>query len=168
MSGQGTDHVTDSVPAPPVSAPRRPTKFLVDMTHAMQAAAEQARAATLEQFRVEGSSYVEQIQGRSVADADALRRRADEDVARIKDWSKAEIARIRDETESRIAGRRGQLDGQLARHAALVELDVARIQGQIASFETEMASLLRRAARRDRPDHPRGARPADARGARLR
>ena len=128
--------VADPAPA------RRPTKFLIDMTHAMQAAAEQARAATLEQFRVEGSSYVEQIQGRSIADADALRRRADEDVAGIKEWSKAEIARMREQTENRVAGRRGQLDGQLARHAAIVERDVARIEGQIASFEAEMAAFF--------------------------
>jgi hypothetical protein len=132
-------------PVTPIADPapsRRPTKFLVDLTHAMQAAAEQARAATLEQFRVDGSTYVKQIQGRSLAHADALRRRADEDVASIKDWSKAEIARIREETENRTAGRRGQLDGQLARYAALGEQDVARIEGQIASFEAEMASFF--------------------------
>jgi len=128
--------IADPAPA------RRPTKFLIDLTHAMQVAAEQARAATLEQFRVEGSTYVEQIQGRSIADADALRRRADEDVASIKEWSKAEIARIREESENRMAGRRGQLDGQLGRHAALVERDVTRIQGQIASFEAEMAAFF--------------------------
>ncbi len=128
--------IADPAPA------RRPTKFLIDLTHAMQAAAEQARAATLEQFRVEGSTYVEQIQGRSIADADALRRRADEDVASIKEWSKAEIARIREESENRMAGRRGQLDGQLGRHAAFVERDVTRIQGQIASFEAEMAAFF--------------------------
>ena len=108
----------------------------------MQVAAEQARAATLEQFKVDGTAYVEQIQGRSVEDAGALRRRADEDVARIKDWSKAEIARIRDETEGRIAGRRGQLDDQLARHHALVERDVARIEGQIDLFEAQMAAFF--------------------------
>ena len=68
--------------------------------------------------------------------------RADGDVARIKDWSKAEIARIREETESRIGGRRGQLDDQLARHRALVEHDVARIEGQIASFEAQMAAFF--------------------------
>ncbi len=118
---------------------RRPTKFLVDLTHAMQVAAEQARAATLEQFRVDGTAYVEQIQGRSVADAGALRKRAEDDVASIKDWSKTEIARIREETETRITGRRGQLDDQLARHAALVEEEVARIEAQIAAFEGEMA-----------------------------
>ena len=129
-------------PIADLATARRPTKFLIDLTHAMQAAAEQARAATLEQFRVEGSTYVEQIQGRSIGRADALRRRADEDVASIKEWSKAEIARIREETESRTSGRRGQLDGQLGRHAALVERDVARIEGQIASFEAEMAAFF--------------------------
>ena len=112
------------------------------MTHAMQAAAEQARAATLEQFRVDGAAYVEQIQGRSAADTEALRRRAEGDIASIKDWSKAEIARIREETETRVNGRRGQLDEQLARHSALVERDVARIEAQIASFETEMAAFF--------------------------
>ena len=134
--------VSDPAPAREAEPSRRPTKFLTDLTHAMQVAAEQARAATLEQFRVEGTAYVEQIQGRSVADAGALRTRADEDVARIKDWSKAEIARIREETESRIGGRRGQLDDQLARHRALVERDVARIEGQIASFEAQMAAFF--------------------------
>ncbi len=149
-----TDHDPAAVPvvatpttlgtgADGASAPsRRPTKFLLDMTHAMQVAAEQARAATLDQFRVEGAAYVEQIQGRSAADTDALRRRADDDVASIKDWSKAEIARIREETETRISGRRGQLDEQLARHAALVERDIARIEAQIASFEAEMAAFF--------------------------
>ena len=135
-----SDHPTAPVAQP---APgRRPTKFMVDLTHAMQVAAEQARAATLEQFRVDGSSYVEQIQSRSVSQADALRRRADDDVATIKEWSKAEIARIREETDHRIFGRRGQLDGQLARHATLVEAAVARIEGQIASFESEMAAFF--------------------------
>ena len=141
-TGPGDGPAAPVVPIADPAPARRPTKFLVDMTHAMQAAAEQARAATLEQFRVEGSTYVERIQGRSIADADALRRHADEDVAGIKDWSKAEIARIREETENRIASRRGQLDGQLERHAALVERDVVRIEGQIAAFEAEMASFF--------------------------
>ena len=130
------------VPVAAAAPTRRPTKFLVDLTHAMQAAAEQARAATLEQFRVEGSTQVEQIKGRSAADADALRRHAEEEVAGIKDWSKTEIARIREQAENRIASRRGQLDGQLARHATLVEQNVARIEAQVAVFEAEMAAFF--------------------------
>ena len=138
----GTIPAPEDRSVPPVMPPKRPTKFLTDLIHAVQAAAEQARAATLEQYHVEGSSFVEQIQGRSLADADALRRRADDDIASIKDWSKTEIARIREETENRVAGRRGQLEGQLARHAALVERDVARIEEQIASFEARMAGFF--------------------------
>jgi len=145
----GPDEASPAASLAPVDVPsaapgpaRRPTKFLVDMTHAMQAAAEQARAATLEQFRVEGASYVEQVQARAIAETDALRRRAEADLASIKEWSKAEIARIREETEARTAGRRDQLEGQLARHAALVERDVARIEAQIASFETIMATFF--------------------------
>jgi hypothetical protein len=130
--------------APPlVAAPqRRPTKFLADLTRAMQAAAEQARAATLDQFRGEGTTVVEQIHARSATGATELRRHADDDVAAIKDWSKAEIARIRDETERRIGARREQLEGQLERHAALVEHEIEKVRGRIASFEAEMGQFF--------------------------
>lgn len=128
---------------PPVAAPpRRPTKFLADLTRAMQAAAEQARTATLEQFRGDGTTVTEQIHARSATGATELRRRADDDVAAIKDWSKAEIARIRDETERRIGTRREQLEGQLERHAALVEHEIEKVRGRIAAFEAAMGQFF--------------------------
>lgn len=128
---------------PPVAAPpRRPTKFLADLTRAMQAAAEQARTATLEQFRGDGTTVTEQIHARSATGATELRRRADDDVAAIKDWSKAEIAHIRDETERRIGARREQLEGQLERHAALVEHEIEKVRGRIAAFEAEMGQFF--------------------------
>ncbi len=132
-----------SVSAPPVAVPsRRPTKFLADLTRAMQAAAEQARTATLEQFRGDGTAVIEQIQARSATGATELRRHADDDVAAIKDWSKAEIARIREETERRIGARREQLEGQLERHAALVAHEVEKVRGRLASFEAEMGRFF--------------------------
>jgi len=121
---------------------RRPSKFLADLTRAMQAAAEQARTATLEQFRGDGTAVIEQIHARSATGATELRRHADDDVAAIKDWSKAEIARIRDETERRIGARREQLEGQLERHAALVEHEVEKVRGRLASFEAEMGQFF--------------------------
>ena len=121
---------------------RRPTKFLADLTRAMQAAAEQARAATLEQFRGEGTAVIEQIRARSASGATELRRHADDDVATVKEWSKAEIARIRDETEQRVTMRREQLEGQLERHAALVEHEVEKIRGRLSAFETEMGQFF--------------------------
>jgi hypothetical protein len=132
-----------TVGAPPAAAPhRRPTQFLADLTRAMQAAAEQARTATLDQFRGDGTAVVEQIHARSATGATELRRRADEDAAAIKDWSKAEIARIRDETERRTAARRGQLESQLERHAAMVEHEIEKVRGRIATFEAEMGQFF--------------------------
>ncbi|HSW43124.1 MAG TPA: hypothetical protein VLM76_11500 [Patescibacteria group bacterium] len=124
------------------SPQRRPTKFLADLTRAMQAAAEQARAGTLEQFRGDGTAVIEQIHARSATGAAELRRRADSDVATLKDWSKAEIARIRDETERRVGARREQLEGQLERHAALVEHEIEKVRGRLASFEAEMGQFF--------------------------
>ena len=121
---------------------RRPTKFLADLTRAMQAAAEQARIATLDQFRADGTTVIEQIHARSSTDAVDLRRRADDDVAAIKEWSKAEIARVREETERRIGARREQLEGQLERHAALIEHEIEKVRGRLASFEAEMGGFF--------------------------
>ena len=134
---------TASAGAPSVGAPqRRPTKFLADLTRAMQAAAEQARTATLEQFRGDGTSVIEQIHARSSTGATELRHHADEDVAAIKDWSKGEIARVREETERRVGARREQLEGQLERHAALVEHEVEKVRGRLVSFEAEMGRFF--------------------------
>ena len=139
-------HVAE--PASPAARPaatparHRPTKFLADLTRAMQAAAEQARVATLDQFRAEGTSVIEQIHARSSTGATDLRRRADDDVAAIKEWSKAEIARIREETERRVTSRREQLEGQLERHAALIEHEIEKVRGRIAAFEIEMGGFF--------------------------
>jgi len=156
VPGQQEDPVTtlapDAAPSTAAAAPagqmprggpsHRPTKFLADLTRAMQAAAEQARLATLDQFRAEGTTVIEQIHARSSTGAVDLRRRADDDVAAIKEWSKAEIARIREETEHRVAARREQLEGQLERHAALIEHEIEKVRGRIASFESEMGGFF--------------------------
>ena len=133
---------TPAAPAPAAPAPRRPTKFLADLTRAMQAAAEQARTATLEQYRADGTQVIEQIHARSATGATELRHRADVDSAAIKEWSKAEIARIREETETRIATRREQLEGQLERHAAIIEHEIEKIRGREAAFEAEMGRFF--------------------------
>ncbi len=135
----------------PTGGGRRPTKFLADLTRAMQAAAEQARASTLDQFRADGTSVIEQIHARSATGATELRRRADDDVASIKEWSKAEIARIREETEHRVGARREQLEGQLERHAALIEHEIEKVRGRIAAFEGEMGRFFDDLLREDDP-----------------
>ncbi len=130
---------------------RRPTKFLADLTRAMQTAAEQARTGTLEQYRADGTTAIEQIHARSADDATELRRQADDDIATIKEWSKAEIARVREETEQRVGSRREQLEGQLERHAALIEQEIEKVRGRLAAFEREMEDFFDRLLREEDP-----------------
>ena len=79
---------------------------MADLTKAMQTAAESARADVLEKFSAEAKSHIEAIHASTANEATELRKRADEDIAGIREWSKNEIARIREETDERITHRR--------------------------------------------------------------
>jgi hypothetical protein len=123
---------------------RRATKFMADLSRAMQAAAETARGETMARFEVEAKGVVEAIHSAATDEAADLRRRADDDVAAIREWSKAEIARIREETETRIAARKGGLDGEMEQHAATVEARVERVKAVVDAFETQMGAFFER------------------------
>ena len=134
------------------AAPRKPSKFMVDLTKAMQAAAEDARTRTLTQFQADAKAYVEQIHARSASEATEIRRKADDDVAAVREWSKAEIARIREETETRIATRKGQLEGEIDGHAGMIEHEIEQVQARVASFEEEMAAFFTRLLAEQNPN----------------
>jgi hypothetical protein len=139
-----------SEPAPAPSAPtpppagRKPTKFMADLTKAMQAAAEDARSRAISQLQADAKTQVETIHGRSSTEAAGLRRAADDDVAAVREWSKAEIARIREETESKITDRKGRLESEIEEHAALIEREIDAVQKTVAAFEDEMAAFFER------------------------
>ena len=133
---------TASAPAPKPA--RKPSKFMADLTKAMQAAAEDARARALSQLQADAKAHVETIHGRSSTDAAVLRRRADDDVAAVREWSKAEIARIREETETRITARKANLEAEIENHAAVIEREIDAVQKTVSSFETEMAAFFER------------------------
>jgi hypothetical protein len=148
-TAEPVDREQAALPAGPPTG--RPSRFLADLARAMQAAAEQARAVALDQYRADGASAIERIHGSSASSAAELRRRADEDVAALKEWSKAEIARIREETERRVMARREQLEAQLERHAALVEHEIEQVRGRLASFEQVMGEFFDDLLREDDP-----------------
>src|SRR4051794_13060946 len=130
--------VTTPVPA------RRTTKLMADLSRAMQTAAEGARDETVARFLADSKTAVEEIQAASQVEAADLRRRADDDVAVVRDWSKAEIARIREETEARIAARKQALDGEIDAHAAVVETRVQRVGATVEAFQAEMDEFFQR------------------------
>jgi hypothetical protein len=120
------------------------TKFLADLTKAMQATAEAARDETLERFAIEAKSATERVHADAADEMTEMRRSADDDVAAIREWSKGEIARIREETETRIATRKSYLEGELESHAGVVERRIELISNSVAAFEAEMAAFCER------------------------
>jgi hypothetical protein len=147
--------VTEGTPVLPSASPvapsrpaaattRKPTKFLADLTKAMQAAAETSRAATLEQFQADAKNHIEQVHARSADEIAEIRREADDDIVGIREWSKAELARIREETERKIGSRRSDLEGELEAHAARVERRIDAVQSRVTGFEAEMDRFFER------------------------
>ena len=126
------------------SGGRGPSKFMADLTKAMQAAAESAREESFVRLQTDAKSAIEEIRARAATDSADLRRQADDDVAGIRDWSKAEIARIREETDQKIAARKSQLEVEVEDHAASVERRVERVNNRIAAYEAEMAKFFER------------------------
>ena len=140
-----------SVPRATDQAPKKQTKFLADLTRAMQAAAEASRAATLEQFQAEAKTHIEAVHARSADDATELRKQTDDDIVTIREWSKAELARIREETDRKITKRKADLDIELEEHAAQIESKIERVQSRVATFETEMDRFFERLLTEDDP-----------------
>ena len=128
--------------APP--AARRATKLMADFSRAMQTAAEASRDEMMARFAADAKTVVEDIQNGSTAEAANLRRRADDDIAAIREWSKAEIARVREETDGRIAHRKTALDGEIEAYAATIDIRVEQVGVAVNEFETRMATFFER------------------------
>jgi hypothetical protein len=129
---------------PGIAPARRATKFMAELSHAMQAAAEHARNETMERFGAEARAVVEEIHANATTEVADLRRKADDDVAAIRERSKAEIARIREGTETRVAARKTGLESEMEAHAATVEARAERVVAVVAAFETEMSAFFER------------------------
>ena len=148
-----TEPVTtpEAASAPTPAPERKANKFMADLTKAMQAAAESARADSLERFATDAKAHVEGIHATSADEATELRKRADDDIASVREWSKAEIARIREETDERVTDRKERLEREIEAHAAEIEARIERVQSRVASFETEMAAFFERLLSEDDP-----------------
>jgi hypothetical protein len=129
---------------PSGSSGRGPSKFMADLTRAMQAAAETAREEAVGRLQSEAKTAVELINGRSATEAADLRRQADDDVSDIREWSKAEINRIREETDEKIASRKRGLEAEIEENAALLERQIARVHGMVSGYEGEVAQFFER------------------------
>jgi hypothetical protein len=136
---------------PRSSGGRGPSKFMADLTKAMQAAAESAREDAVSRLQTEAKAAVEQINTRSATEAADLRRQADDDVSEIREWSKVEINRIREETDEKIATRKRRLEAEIEEHAAYLERQIERVHGMVSGYEGEVAQFFERLLSEDDP-----------------
>jgi hypothetical protein len=135
---------SDMTEATATSSARRPTKFMAELSRAMQTAVETSRDETLARLGADAKTVVEEIHSASAVEAAELRRQADDDVAAVREWSKAEIARIREETEARIALRKTALDGEMDQHGLVVESRVQQVGATVADYEKQMDAFFER------------------------
>jgi hypothetical protein len=143
VQAPGFDPMTTEPPAPAAPS-RRPSKLMAELSRAMQAAAEHSRDETMTRFDADAKTVVEEINAASTVEAANLRRRADDDVAAVREWSKAEIARVRDLTEERIGQRKSALDGEMEEHASVIQARIDRVGARVATYHTEMDEFFGR------------------------
>jgi hypothetical protein len=130
---------------------RRATKIMTDLSRAMQTAAVGSRDETMARFSADAKVAVEEIEAAATGEGADIRRRADDDVAAVREWSKGEIARIREEAEARIAVRKGTLDSEMEEHASVVQTRIERVNATVKEFEEEMGSFFERLLSLDDP-----------------
>lgn len=118
--------------------PRRDNPLVAGLVKAMREAAVASREETTARLAAEASARVEAIRGRATTEAIGLRKRADDDIATIREWSKAEMARVRQATEDRIDGRKGELTAETGRHAGSVQRLVDQVESTVTAFEADM------------------------------
>ena len=136
-----TNPASIAAPMNPMTAPNlsEPARgFLIELTHAMQAAADKQREATNAEVGSMTAAHLERVRARAAAEAEELRRMAQSDVDGIHAWQEAEAERIRAEAERRILARGEELDSYLVRHAAIIDGEVEQIEGAVATYQMRL------------------------------
>jgi ribonuclease E len=129
-----TDHEATASAGPPGVVP----SFLAELTRAMQAAAEQQREHIAGVVAEDAAGEVEKARTRGAAEADELRRLAEEDVGAIKAWQTNEVERIRREAGRRADERRKELETHLAKHDTIIASEVAGVDVAVLDYRATL------------------------------
>jgi hypothetical protein len=128
------DHEAAASSGPPGVVP----SFLAELTRAMQAAAEQQREHIAGVVAEDAAGEVEKARTRGAAEADELRRLAEEDVGAIKAWQTNEVERIRREAGRRTDERRKELETHLAKHDTIIASEVAGVDVAVLDYRATL------------------------------
>ena len=127
-----------------LDAPKSNRGFLNELAQAMQAAAERERERMSTEVDGVAETHVDKVRTRGAAEAEELRKLADDDITGIHAWTKAETARIREEAERRIGVRRQELDSYLVRHTALIDGEVGQIGSAVEGYHHQIDAFFDR------------------------
>jgi hypothetical protein len=133
--------------------PRKPTKFLADLTRAMRQAADEARASALAQFQADVERHSESTRATCQVAAAQARQRADEDITALGEWETLEIARIRRETEEGINARHGRLETELNQQTSRLDAELARVHDRVTAFQVEVDAFFQGLLKEEDPAH---------------
>jgi hypothetical protein len=131
--------------AEPPEAGAVPT-FLHEIARQMQVAVDRERARMAADTANSLEEHVRKVRVRAAAEAEELRRLAEEDVGRIHEWSAAEGERLRLETEGRISARREDLERHLRLHDDLIEREISGTSEAVEEYQTQLDRFVDRLA----------------------
>ena len=112
--------------------------FRDELARAMQAAAERERERIEASVDEDATTHVQKVRTRASAEADELKRLAEDDVSQIRDWSRTEVERIRSEADEQVGERRDRLEQHLGQHAAIIDGEIDRVSEAVESYRHEL------------------------------
>ena len=122
-----------AVPEPEVAA-----GFMRDLVAAMREVAEETRQNGLSDVRTKAEERVRALEGEADERREALKARAENDVAAVGEWARTETERIREEAEKRVIARRAQLDQELAAETSRAEAEAHAMRDRVAEYERQL------------------------------
>jgi hypothetical protein len=125
--------------------------FLHEIARQMQEAVDRERGRISTEAADSLEAHVQKVRIRAAAEAEELRRLAEEDVGHIHEWSAAEAERLRRETDSRIGARREDLERHLRQHDALVEREISGASRAVEAYQAELDRFVGRLAGEQEP-----------------
>jgi hypothetical protein len=125
--------------------------FLNEIARQMLAAVESERARISAKASGSLEEHVQGVRLRAANETTELRQLAEADVGEIKGWSAAEADRIRREADDRIAVRRGDLERHLRQHDVLIEREIAGASEAIERYQQELDRFVESIAREKDP-----------------
>lgn len=130
----------DDEPVPAATAESGGDEFMRDLVAAMRGVADEARQTTVAELHSHADERVRSLETDAEARREALRARAEADVAGVADWAKAESERIKAEAEARVVARRAQFEQQIGAETAKTEGETNAVRGRVAEYERELGA----------------------------